>query len=169
MRVMVFGIAMLLVFTACGKRVPPAQTGPAPSEQESAESEDLSEIDLVELPAMQADLIAQAGSDTIHFDTDQFSLDMADMDTLDAQASWLIAHSSLRASIEGHADERGTREYNLALAERRANSARDYLIARGVPASQLLLTSWGKERPVALGSTEEAWSRNRRSVTVIVR
>lgn len=118
---------------------------------------------------MQADLVAQAGSDTVYFDTDRFSLDMAGMDTLDAQARWLIAHPNLRASIEGHADERGTREYNLALAERRANAARDYLIAHGVPASRLLVTSWGKERPVALGSNEEAWAQNRRSVTLVVR
>lgn len=169
MRAIGVGLAALLVLTACGKKVPPAEAGPALSAEESVESHDPSEIDLVELPAMQADLVAQAGSDTVYFDTDQFSLDMADMDTLDAQARWLIAHPNLRASIEGHADERGTREYNLALAERRANGARDYLIAQGVPASRLLVTSWGKERPVALGSNEAAWAQNRRSVTLVVR
>ena len=169
MRITAVGLAALLVLTACAKRVPPGETGPAPIAETGTLSEDLSEVDLVELPAMQAELVAQAGSDTVYFDTDQFALDMADMDTLDAHARWLIAHPNLRASIEGHADERGTREYNLALAERRANAARDYLIAHGVPASRLLVTSWGKERPVALGSNDEAWAQNRRSVTLVVR
>jgi len=169
MRVIATGLAVLLLLTACGKRVAPPEVAPAPSAESSTEAQDSSEIDLVELPAMQADLVAQAGSDTVYFDTDQFSLDMADMDVLEAQASWLSAHPNVRASIEGHADERGTREYNLALAERRANAARDYLIAQGVSASRLLVTSWGKERPVAPGSNEEAWAQNRRSVTVIVR
>ena len=169
MRVVGVGFAALVVLTACGKRVPPTEVGLAPSSETGTGSQESSEIDLVELPAMQADFVAQAGSDTVYFDTDQYSLDMADMDTLDAQARWLIAHPNLRASIEGHADERGTREYNLALAERRANAARDYLIAQEVPASRLLVTSWGKERPVAPGSNEEAWAQNRRSVTLVVR
>ena len=89
--------------------------------------------------------------------------------TLAAQARWLIATSNVRASIEGHADERGTREYNQALGERRANAVRDYLVAQGVPTSRLVVTSWGKERPVAQGSNEEAWAQNRRAVTVIIR
>lgn len=169
MRAVAVSMAALLALSACGKKVPPTEIGPAPSAETSTAVQDSNDLDLVELPAMQADLIAQAGSDTVYYDTDQFSLDMADMDTLDAQARWLIAHPNLRASIEGHADERGTREYNLALAERRANAARDYLIAHGVPASRLVVTSWGKERPVALGSNEEAWAQNRRSVTLVVR
>ena len=81
----------------------------------------------------------------------------------------MLANTAVRASIEGHADERGTREYNMALGERRANAARDYLISQGVPTSRLLVTSWGKERPVATGSDESAWAQNRRSVTVVVR
>jgi peptidoglycan-associated lipoprotein len=169
MRAIAVGLAALLALTACGKRVPPTEVGPAPSAETAPESTDPSGIDLVELPEMQADLVAQAGSDTVYFDTDEYSLDMADMDVLEAQARWLIAHPNLRASIEGHADERGTREYNFALAERRANAARDFLITQGIPASRLLATSWGKERPVALGSNEEAWAQNRRSVTLVVR
>ena len=81
----------------------------------------------------------------------------------------MLANPRVRASIEGHADERGTREYNMALGERRAAAARDYLQSQGVPAERLLVTSWGKERPVAPGSNEEAWAQNRRAVTVIVR
>jgi peptidoglycan-associated lipoprotein len=80
-----------------------------------------------------------------------------------------MANPNVRASIEGHCDERGTREYNQALGERRANAVRDYLLSQGVPASRLVTTSWGKERPVATGSNEEAWAQNRRAVTVIIR
>ena len=75
----------------------------------------------------------------------------------------------MRASIEGHADERGTREYNQALGERRANATRDFLVSQGVPAARLQVTSWGKERPIATSSNEEAWAQNRRAVTVIIR
>jgi peptidoglycan-associated lipoprotein len=124
---------------------------------------------VVELPAIQADLVAKAGSDTIYFGTDEYSLDDASKATLAAQAQWLLANRNIRASIEGHADERGTREYNQALGERRANATRDFLLSQGVPADRMTVTSWGKERPVATGSNEEAWAQNRRAVTVIIR
>ncbi len=81
----------------------------------------------------------------------------------------MLANQSVRGSIEGHADERGTREYNLALGERRANAAKQFLIANGVPEGRLTTISWGKERPVAVGSNEEAWAQNRRAVTVVVK
>jgi peptidoglycan-associated lipoprotein len=127
------------------------------------------DVELTELPAMQADLVARAGSDTVYFGTDEIALDEPSKATLAAQAKWMLANPNVRASIEGHADERGTREYNMALGERRANSARDYLLSQGVPAARLLVTSWGKERPVATGSDESSWAQNRRSVTVVVR
>ncbi|HXH52182.1 MAG TPA: peptidoglycan-associated lipoprotein Pal [Sphingomicrobium sp.] len=127
------------------------------------------ELDMVELPAAQAAMVAQAGSDTVYFGTDEYALDMAARTTLAAQARWLLANPRVRASIEGHADERGTREYNLALGERRASAARDFLMAQGVPAHRLTVISWGKERPVAPGSFEGAWAQNRRAVTMIVR
>ena len=130
---------------------------------------DPADVELTELPAMQADLVAKAGSDTVYFGTDKYDLDAASQATLAAQARWLLANPRVRASIEGHADERGTREYNMALGERRAAAARDYLLSQGVPANRLLVTSWGKERPVAAGSNEEAWAQNRRAVTVVVR
>jgi peptidoglycan-associated lipoprotein len=168
MRVIVVGLAGVLLLGACGKRVPPAETAP-PVADAGADAQDPDGLELVELPAMQADMVAQAGSDTVYFNTDQYSLDMPDMDVLEGQARWLIAHPNVRASIEGHADERGTREYNQALGERRANAVRDYLVSQGVPASRLLVTSWGKERPAVLGSNEEAWAQNRRSVTLVVR
>ena len=163
--------AIALSLGACAKRTPPPQPT-APVDQAppvTADPTDPNSLEVVELPALQADLIAKAGSDTVYFGTDEFSLDEGSRATLAAQAQWLIANPNVRASIEGHADERGTREYNQALGERRANSARDFMVSQGVPTSRLVVTSWGKERPVAQGSNEEAWAQNRRAVTVIIR
>ena len=119
------------------------------------------------LPGSQADLVARAGSDTIYFNTDATDLDDASRATLDAQAAWLAANSGVRVTIEGHADERGTREYNLALGDRRANAARSHLAAKGVDGSRMTVISWGKERAVAAGSDEQSWAQNRRAVTVV--
>jgi peptidoglycan-associated lipoprotein len=163
--------AIALSLGACAKRTPPpaATTEPPPAVQTDPNSTDPNSLEVVELPALQADLVAKAGSDTVYFGTDEFSLDEATKTTLAAQARWLMANPNVRASIEGHCDERGTREYNQALGERRGNAARDFLVSQGVPTSRLVVTSWGKERPVAQGSNEEAWAQNRRAVTVIIR
>ena len=162
--------AVALSLGACGKKVPPAETLP-PIDQPTApvDPNDPNSLEVVELPALQADMVAKAGSDTVYFGTDEYALDAASKATLAAQARWLLANPNVRASIEGHADERGTREYNQALGERRANAARDFLVSQGVPAARLVTTSWGKERPVATGSNEEAWAQNRRAVTMIIR
>jgi len=159
-----------LTIGACAKRTPPpADVTPPPVTETNPNSTDPNSLEVVELPALQADLVAKAGSDTVYFGTDEYSLDQATQTTLAAQARWMMANPNVRASIEGHCDERGTREYNQALGERRANAVRDYLLSQGVPASRLVTTSWGKERPVATGSNEEAWAQNRRAVTVIIR
>ena len=162
---------LALALGACGKKVPPADTLPPVTDPAGTDIGTPADeaVDLVELPGMQADLVAKAGSDTVYFGTDEHALDDASRATLAAQARWMLANPSVRGSIEGHADERGTREYNLALGERRANSAKDFLIANGVPAARLTVISWGKERPVAMGSDESAWAQNRRAVTVVVR
>ncbi|MEO0036763.1 MAG: hypothetical protein RLZZ501_2786 [Pseudomonadota bacterium] len=112
------------------------------------------------------DFIANVG-DRVFFDFDKYSLRADAKATLDKQAAWLKAYQNYTFTVEGHADERGTREYNLALGERRANSVREYLVAAGVPASRIKVVSYGKERPVALGSNEAAWAQNRRGVTVL--
>jgi len=162
--------ALALALGACGKKAPPADIPPAVDQSANPPGTATGDsVDLVELPAMQADLIAKAGSDTVYFATDESQLDPQAQATLAAQARWLIANPSVRGSIEGHADERGTREYNLALGERRANAAKQFLIANGVPEGRLTTISWGKERPVAVGSNEEAWAQNRRAVTVVVK
>jgi peptidoglycan-associated lipoprotein len=120
-------------------------------------------------PGSQADFVsAMAGRDTIYFDTDKFNIDDADAASLRTQAQWLARYPAKRATIEGHCDERGTREYNIALGQRRAVAARDYLVSLGVDGSRLNTVSYGKERPVALGSDEESWAKNRRAVTVTI-
>ena len=121
------------------------------------------------VPGSQADFVASTqGQDTIYFDTDRYNIDSADAAALQAQAQWLQRYPAKRATLEGHADERGTRDYNLALGERRANSAKNYLVSVGIDPSRLSTVSYGKERPVALGSDEASWARNRRAVTVTV-
>ena len=160
--------ACALALGACAKKTPPPVITP-PLVEAPANSTDPNSLETVELPAMQADLVAKAGSDTVYFGTDEASLDDAARATLTAEAKWLVAHPQVRASIEGHCDERGTREYNVALGEKRANAARDFLASQGVPAARLVTTSWGKEKPVATGSNEAAWAQNRRQVTVIIR
>jgi peptidoglycan-associated lipoprotein len=108
------------------------------------------------------------GRDTIHFALDKYDIDQISADILRVQAGWLLKYPAKKATIEGHADERGTRDYNLALGERRANSAKAFLVSLGVDASRLTTVSYGKERPVDPASTEEAWAKNRRAVTVTI-
>jgi peptidoglycan-associated lipoprotein len=105
--------------------------------------------------------------DRVFFDTDSSTVREDGRQTLNRQAEWLKKYSNYQITIEGHCDERGTREYNLALGERRANAARQYLIAQGVPAARLKTVSYGKERPDPVGSDEAAWARNRRAVTAL--
>ena len=121
------------------------------------------------VPGSQADFVQQMlGQDTIYFDTDRYNVDSADAAALQAQAQWLARYPAKRATIEGHCDERGTRDYNLALGERRANAAKNYLVSLGVDAARLSTVSYGKERPIALGSDEASWAKNRRAVTVTI-
>ncbi len=117
-------------------------------------------------PGSAQDFILNVG-DRVFFDFDKFDLKPAARTTLDRQAAWLKQYGARTLTIEGHADERGTREYNLALGERRANSAKNYLVSQGVAAARVKVISYGKERPVALGHNEAAWSQNRRSVSVV--
>ena len=157
--------AASLALSACATKAPkelPPDPGPAvetgPTDTSGAP-----------VPGSQADFQAfTRGADTIYFDTDRYNIDSADIAALQTQAQWLSRYPNKRATIEGHADERGTRDYNLALGERRANSAKNYLVSLGVDASRISTVSYGKERPIALGSDEESWARNRRAVTVTI-
>ena len=119
------------------------------------------------VPGSRADFLASVPTDRVLFAFDSYSLDAEARATLDSQAEWLNRNANVRVTIEGHADERGTREYNLALGDRRANAARDYLQSRGIDPGRMQTISWGKERPAVEGSNEYAWSQNRRAVTVV--
>ena len=110
--------------------------------------------------------LATGVKDRVFFATNKSTLTTASRDTLRKQAAWMRKKADLKFSIEGHADERGTREYNLALGERRANAVKDYLMTYGISGSRLSVISYGKERPVNSGSNPLGWSQNRRSVTV---
>ena len=110
--------------------------------------------------------LADGVKDRVFFATNESVLTTASRDTLRKQAAWLRKNSDVTVVLEGHCDERGTREYNLALGERRANAAKDYLMTYGISSNRMSVLSYGKERPVDSGSTPLAWSKNRRSVTV---
>lgn len=109
----------------------------------------------------------QSIGDRVLFEVDQSTLTAAGRATLDGQANWLATNADYTAVIEGHADEQGTREYNLALGARRANAAQEYLISKGVPADRMRVVSYGKERPIEICSDEACYSKNRRAVTVL--
>lgn len=117
-------------------------------------------------PGSQQDFTVNVG-DRIFFDTDSSVIRADAQTTLARQAQWLSQYGSYSITVEGHADERGTREYNLALGARRAAAARDFLVARGVPANRIRTISYGKERPVAVCDNISCWSQNRRAVTVL--
>jgi peptidoglycan-associated lipoprotein len=110
--------------------------------------------------------LASGVKDRVFFATNRSALTTASRDTLRKQASWMRKNKDLNVVLEGHGDERGTREYNLALAEKRANAARDYLLTYGISGKRISVISYGKEKPVNSASTPLAWSQNRRSVTV---
>jgi peptidoglycan-associated lipoprotein len=168
--------ALLLVSTAlvagCGKKkvenLPPVAEGTdygqTPTDPNPASASQI-------MPGSQEDFLQQVGQsgDRILFETDRFNVDAEDQATLQRQAQWLAQYPNTRITVEGHADERGTRDYNLALGERRANAAKNFLVSIGVDASRIQTVSYGKERPSALGSDEQAWAQNRRAVTVTVR
>lgn len=116
--------------------------------------------------SLQEQLINEVG-DRVFFDFDKYNLKPEGRGTVEALAAWLNSRQGVTLTIEGHADERGTREYNLALGERRANSVKDYLIALGINAGRLTTISYGEERPAVPGSYEEAWAQNRRAEFVV--
>ena len=117
-------------------------------------------------PGSQQDFVVNVG-DRVFFESDQTDLTPQSRATLDKQAQWLQTYNRNSFTIEGHADERGTREYNIALGARRAQNVRDYLASRGIDASRMRTISYGKERPVAVCNDISCWSQNRRAVTVL--
>lgn len=163
-------LALGIALAGCSKKAPeelPPQ--PADTTATTGGQDDRSGISDEIVPGSQRDFEQfTRGQDTIYFDTDRYNIDSEDAARLQRQAQWLARYPDKRLTVEGHADERGTRDYNLALGERRANAAKNYLVSLGVQASRIRTVSYGKERPVALGSNESAWAQNRRAVTVTV-
>ena len=171
-------IAALLATTACSTKkkplppAPPSATAPAtaPSGSDGSGSgmTQPGGVGTTGIPGSIADFKQASGSDTVLFGYDSYEIDDTARGILGRQAEWLARYPAVKVTIEGHTDERGTREYNLALGDRRANAAKNFLAAQGVTTARIATISYGKERPVAEGSDEAAWAQNRRAVTVIV-
>ncbi|MHA6723544.1 peptidoglycan-associated lipoprotein Pal [Sphingomonas sp. RS2018] len=159
--------AALIATAGCAKKrtvLPPAPAGTGQVDPNAGQTP--GDVTGAIVPGSREDFLRSVSSDTVLFGLDQFDIDSQARTILDTQATWLQRYPNIRITIEGHADERGTREYNLALGDRRANAAKNYLVARGVTAGRISTISYGKERPAALGSDEESYARNRRAVTV---
>ena len=167
-------VAVLAVTAACStkkKVLPPAPPPPmvsagTPDAPPSGSSD--TAVGTTNLPGSVADFKATSGSDTVLFAYDSYDVDDTAKGILGKQAEWLARYPGVKVTVEGHTDERGTREYNLALGDRRASAAKNFLAAQGVSAARIATISYGKERPVADGTDEAAYAQNRRAVTVIV-
>ena len=149
-------LAACLVLSACATK---KEVATSTDIQEQMQSDVYTGTDTVEY-------LADGVPDRVFFATNESILTTASRETLRAQAAWMRKNPGINVVLEGHADERGTREYNLALGERRANAAKDYLMTYGISSDRITVLSYGKERPVDSGSNPLAWSKNRRSVTV---
>ena len=160
-------LASALALAACSKKAPedipppPEDTTTAPTPTPTATGPTVGSMQHF------IDAVGMANT-TVYFDTDRYNIDAEDSAKLQAQAQYFSQYSNITFTIEGHADERGTRDYNLALGERRANAAKNYLVSLGIPANRIQVLSYGKERPVALGSDEASWAQNRRAAKVTI-
>jgi peptidoglycan-associated lipoprotein len=157
--------AVAIALAGCANKPPPATEAPptGPS-QGMSENAPVSESNII--PGSAEDLRVNVG-DTVHFDYDRYQLREQDRSILQRQASWLQKYPQVRISIEGHCDERGTREYNLALGARRANAVKEYLVSLGLSSGRVETISYGKERPICTESSEGCYAQNRRAVTTV--
>jgi len=157
-------MAAVLVLAGCASKPKPAPEAPPPAPPPSSAVQ--GQVESTVVPGSVQDFRVNVG-DTVHFDYDKYAVTSEDRDLLQRQASWLQKYPQVRVTIEGHCDERGTREYNLALGARRANSVKEYLVSLGVSSARMDTISYGKERPICTESNESCWSQNRRGVTTI--
>ena len=159
--------ATLVFFLAACSTTPKdtAESSGSGSSSSSSSVETSSETVKIE-PGSQEDLIVNVG-DRVFFDYDSSDLDGDAQELLQDQVAWLKQYSDVSIIVEGHCDERGTREYNLALGEKRAQSVKNYLISLGISSDRVSTISYGKERPAVVGSNDGAWAQNRRSVTIV--
>ncbi|MGH7045514.1 MAG: peptidoglycan-associated lipoprotein Pal [Stellaceae bacterium] len=156
-------VGALLLLAACSSTPPPATGGPGgPGGAGGAAGAGVGAV----VPGSQQDL-AQTAGDRVFFAFNRSDISAEGQQTLERQADWLHRYPNVTVTIEGHCDERGTEEYNLALGERRANAVKNVLIAAGIPAARIATISYGKERPIVPGSNEEAWAQNRVAITTV--
>ena len=158
--------AVVFLFTACETASNVASDSASGSSSSSATAAGTASSSTTATQMSDAEKLAQVGN-TVYFGFDSSELTGEAQATLDRQAAFLNVNPTMVLIIEGHADERGTREYNLALGDRRAVAVRDYLLAKGLNAARVRTVSYGKERPAVSGSNEESWAKNRRSATVL--
>lgn len=156
-------LSAALVLGACTKKEAVATTTPPPA---AAPAPAPAPVTSSIIPGSAEDLRVNVG-DTVHFALDQYNIEEGDKAILGRQAAWLQKFPSVRVTIEGHADERGTREYNLALGARRANAVKEYLVSQGVSTARVETVSYGKERPLCTTSDEGCWAQNRRGTTIV--
>jgi peptidoglycan-associated lipoprotein len=156
-------LSAALVLGACTKKEAVATTTPPPA---AAPAPAPAPVTSSIIPGSAEDLRVNVG-DTVHFALDQYNIEEGDKAILGRQAAWLQKFPSIRVTIEGHCDERGTREYNLALGARRANAVKEYLVSQGVSTARVETVSYGKERPLCTESSEGCWAQNRRGTTII--
>ena len=159
-------LAMAIFVTACGKKEPPATPAPPPPPPPPPPAPAPTEAELFARMTLEQ-LNAQQPLELVHFAYDSSDLDDTARASLQKNATWLQRWTSTRVTVEGHADSRGTSEYNLALGERRAASVRDYLASLGVEAARMATVSLGEERPLCSEETETCWAQNRRGQFVI--
>ena len=159
-------LSAVLVLGACTHKQEAVNTAPPPVAPPPATQPPPPPVTSSIIPGSAEDFRVNVG-DTVHFALDQYNVEDNDKQILGRQAAWLAKYPSVRVTVEGHADERGTREYNLALGARRANAVKEALVAQGVAAGRLETVSYGKERPICTESGEDCWSQNRRGVSVI--
>ena len=159
-------LSAALVLGACTHKQEAVNTAPppAPPPPMAAPAPVTSSI----MPGSAEDFRVNVG-DTVHFGYNEYNIEDADKAVLGRQAQWLAKYPAVRVAVEGHADERGTREYNLALGARRANAVKEYLVSQGVSTGRVETISYGKERPICTESNEACWAQNRRGVTTITR
>jgi len=152
-------VGSILLLAACTDKPKAVETAPPPNSMSSSTTSSI-------VPGSAEDLRVNVG-DTVHFDYDAYNITDEGRSVLQRQAAWLAKYPSVRVTVEGHCDERGTREYNLSLGARRANSVKEYLVSVGVSAGRVDTISYGKERPICTESDEGCYAQNRRGVTTI--
>ena len=158
-------VSAALILGACTHKQEAVNTAPPPAPPPQAAPAPAPVTSRI-LPGSAEDFRVNVG-DTVHFGYNEYNIEDSDKALLGRQAQWLARYPAVRVTVEGHCDERGTREYNLALGARRANAVKEYLVSQGVSTARVETVSYGKERPICTESNEACWAQNRRGVTTI--